>query len=151
MPKRPLPPLQYALYLLRNRARSKRDMLVKLRDKGYDDEAIKTTVEKLEKIGFLDDQKYATNYSRDKVVIYRRGRHRIALELMQKGIPKEIINQATGAIEPDEELAAARSLLQSKERQWRDLTDRKRFEKSVILLQRRGFPGTVIREVLKKD
>lgn len=146
---RKLPPLQYALYLLRNRARSKRDMLVKLRDKGYEGDEIDTTVKKLEKIGFLDDQKYAASYSHDKIRIYRRGRHRIALELIQKGIPKELINEAIGAIEPEEELTAAQSLLKSKEQQWRNLTERKRFEKSVHLLQRRGFPGTVIREVLK--
>ncbi len=151
MASRPLPPLQYALYLLRNRARSKRDMLVKLRDKGYEDDQITKTIADLERIGFLDDQKYAANYSHDKVRLYRRGRHRIALELIQKGIPKEIINEAVGAIDQEEELAAARSLLESKQRSWRELTERKRFEKSVHLLQRRGFPGTLIREVLKKD
>lgn len=149
MSPRPLPPLQYALYLLRNRARSRRDMLVKLRDKGYDDEEIDITVKKLEKIGFLDDKKYAENYVHDKVTIYRRGRHRIALELAQKGIPKEIINEAISQIESEQELSAARSLLESKERQWRDLTERKRFEKSVHLLQRRGFSGAVIRELLR--
>ncbi len=151
MTSRPLPPLQYALYLLRNRARSKRDILVKLGDKGYEDSEITQTITDLERIGFLDDKKYAANYSHDKVRIYRRGRHRIALELIQKGIPKEIINEAVKAIEQGDELAAARSLLESKQKQWRDLTERKRFEKSVHLLQRRGFPGAVIREVLKKD
>ncbi|MEX1051780.1 MAG: regulatory protein RecX [Patescibacteria group bacterium] len=151
MASRPLPPLQYALYLLRNRARSKRDMLVKLRDKGYENNEVVATVEKLEKIGLLDDQKYAQNYTHDKIRIYRRGRHRIFLELLQKGVPKDLINEAIGGIEQDQELEAARSLLESKERQWRDLTERKRYEKSVHLLQRRGFPGAVIREVLKKD
>ena len=149
MPKRPLPPVQYALYLLRNRARSKRDMRIKLRDKGYDDQQIDQTIADLERIGFLDDQKYAANYSHDKVTIYRRGRHRIALELIQKGIPKEIIKGAVDSIDHGDELSAARSLLESKQHQWRDLTERKRFEKSVHLLQRRGFSGAVIRELLR--
>lgn len=147
---RKLSPLQYALYLLRNRSRSKKEIATKLRDREYSDEDIAAATKDLERIGFLDDKKYATNYAQDKVRLYRRGRHRIALELIQKGVPKEIINEAVAAVESEQELEAARSLLASKERQWRDLTERKRFEKSVHLLQRRGFPGSIIRQLLKR-
>jgi len=150
MAKRPLPPLQYALYLLKNRSRSKREITVKLRDREYSDEEINQTVKDLEQIGFLDDKKYAANYAHDKVRIYRRGRHRIFLELLQKGVPKDLINEAIEQIEMPSELEAARSLLKSKERSWANLTERKRFERSISLLQRRGFPGAVIREVLKR-
>jgi regulatory protein len=149
MAKRPLPPLQYALYLLKNRSRSRKEITVKLRDKGYSDEEIGQTVSDLERIGLLDDRKYAENYVHDKVRIYRRGRHRIGLELIQKGVPKELVNEALSAIETNDELAAAKSLLKSKERSWANLTERKRFERAISLLQRRGFPGAVIRQVLK--
>lgn len=151
MSSRPLPPLQYALYLLKNRSRSRREIIVKLRDRDYSDEEISQTVKDLERIGFIDDQKYAQNYTHDKVRIYRRGRYRIALELIQKGIPRELIDEALSKIEADAELEAAKSLLKSKERSWANLTERKRFERSVSLLQRRGFPGAVIKEVLRKD
>jgi len=147
---RKLPPLQYALYLLKNRSRTKREITVKLRDKEYSDEEIGQTVNSLEKIGFLDDKKFAANYTADKVRIYRRGRHRISLELLQKGVSKDLVNEAVQQIEQSAELEAAKSLLRSKEKSWANLTERKRFERAISLLQRRGFPGAIIRQALKR-
>lgn len=125
-------------------------MTAKLRYKKYEDEQVEQTIKELEKIGFIDDKKFADNYAQDKVRIYRRGRHRIYLELLQKGVPKEIIKEATERIDGEQELEAAKSIIKSKLRQWRDLTDQKRFERSFALLQRRGFPITIIKEVVKR-
>ena len=150
MAKRPLSPLQYSLYLLRNRSYSKYNMVAKLRDKKYESEQIDQTIKDLERIGFLDDKKFADNYAQDKVRIYRRGRHRIYLELLRKGVPKDTIKEAINHIKSDQELEAAKSIIKSKQRLWRDLSEQKRFERSFALLQRRGFPIVVIKEILKK-
>ena len=150
MSKRPLSPLKYSLYLLGNRSYSKHSMVVKLRDRKYDDQQIDQTVKELERIGLLDDKKFADNYAQDKVRIYRRGRRRIYLELLQKGVAKDIIKEATNRIGDQQELEAAESIVKSKQRQWQHLTDQKRFERSFALLQRRGFPIAIIKEVLKK-
>lgn len=148
MPKRSA--IAYALYLLGRRARSKNDVLEKLRTKEYSEEEISKTLVELEKIKLIDDERFSHNYAEDKVRIYRRGRHRIALELLHKGVDKELIQSVVKNISLDDELTAAKSLLASKIRQWRDLTERKRFERSVSLLQRRGFSGAVIRQALEK-
>lgn len=150
MAKRPLPPLQYALYLLRNRSYSKHVMSTKLRDKKYDDEQVDQTISKLEKIGFIDDKKFADNYAQDKVRIYRRGRYRIYLELLKKGVPKDTIKEATDNINDEDELEAAKGIVKSKQKQWSDLTDEKRFQRSFALLQRRGFSITIIKKVVKR-
>lgn len=148
MPRRSA--LAYALYLLGRRARSKRDLLDKLRAKEYGEEEITETLAKLEQNQLIDDSRFAHNYAEDKVRIYRRGRHRIALELIHKGINKEIVQAVTKEIKPEDELTAAKSLLEGKKRQWSHLTERQRFERSVSLLQRRGFSGAVIREALQR-
>ena len=148
--RRVLSPLQYALYLLRNRSYSKHIMSTKLRDKKYDVDQVNQTIKKLERIGFIDDKKFAENYAQDKVRIYRRGRHRIYLELLQKGVPKDIIINATNNIGSEQELEAAKSIVKSKQKQWRNLTDQKRYERSFALLQRRGFPMAAIKEVIKR-
>lgn len=148
MPKRSA--TAYALYLLGRKARSKREIIEKLRAKEYPESEIATTVSQLEKNRLIDDVIFSKIYVEDKVRIYRRGRHRIALELLQKGIDKELIQEVTKNINSEVELEAARSLLESKTRQWRQLTDRQRFERSVSLLQRRGFSGVIIRQAIEK-
>ncbi len=148
MPKRSA--TAYALYLLGRKARSKREIVEKLRAKEYPESEIAATVSQLEKNRLIDDVIFSKIYAEDKVRIYRRGRHRIALELLQKGIDKELIQEVTKNINSEVELEAARSLLESKTRQWRQLTDRQRFERSVSLLQRRGFSGAIIRQAIEK-
>ena len=107
-------------------------------------------MKQLEKMALLDDKIYAELYARDKVSIYRRGRYRIGLELRRKGVDKELVDEAVSAIDEQDELTAAISLLKGRQRQWTDLHDRKRFERATHLLQRRGFSGKVIRQAIEK-
>jgi len=142
---------QYALYLLGRRARTQRELRQKLTDKGYELDQVEKVLQNLQDINLINDEQFAHNYAQDKVRIYRRGRHRIGLELIHKGIDKELVKQATEKIKEEDELEAAKSLLKGKERNWANLTDRKRFERSISLLQRRGFSGSVIRQAISKD
>lgn len=144
-------PLQYALYLLGRRARSVGELREKLHARDYAPEDILAAITFLEKNNLIDDAQFAHAYAQDKVRIYRRGRHRIAMELIRKGVDKEIVQAATKLINASDELEAAQSLLKGRERSWQKLTDRQRFERSVALLQRRGFSGSVIREALRGE
>ncbi len=143
-------PLAYALYLLGRRGRTKYELKSKLFEKGYEPETVEATMKRLEEMSLLDDKTYAELYARDKVGIYRRGRYRIGLELRRKGVDKELVDEAVGAIDEQDELAAAISLLKGRQRAWADLHDRKRFERSTHLLQRRGFSGKVIRQAINE-
>ncbi|HSX41820.1 MAG TPA: RecX family transcriptional regulator [Candidatus Saccharimonadales bacterium] len=142
-------PLKYALYLLGRRGRTKYELKSKLFEKGYETEAIEATLKRLEELTLLDDKTYAELYARDKVAIYRRGRYRIGLELRRKGVDKELVEAAVETIDEADELAAAISLLKGRQRAWKDLHERKRFERSTHLLQRRGFSGKIIRQAIE--
>ena len=141
-------PLTYALFLLSRRGRTKMEVHQKMMEKGYSEAEIQTAITQLTEMRLLDDRTYAKNYVRDKIAIYRRGGFRIGLELYKKGVSKEIIDEALQEVAPEDELEAAKSLLKGRERQWQDLTERKRFERSVTLLQRRGFSGKIIRQAM---
>lgn len=144
-------PLRYALYLLGRRARSVSELRQRLSNRDYTAEDIATTLAFLEKNRLIDDAQFAHAYAQDKVRIYRRGRHRIAMELLLKGVNKELVEAATKKIDPSQELEAAVSILKARERSWSKLTDRQRFERSVALLQRRGFSGSVIRQAMRPE
>ncbi|MEK7202044.1 MAG: regulatory protein RecX [Patescibacteria group bacterium] len=141
--------LEYALKLLGYRARTEKELRERLRDKKYQPEEIDVVLAKLAKIGFVDDQKFAENYVRDKLSISRRGPRRIYFELIKHGVAKEIAEQATKAIEKEEELATAQSLLRSRQRQWAKLEPQAKKRRAIGLLARRGFSSDLIFLLIK--
>src|SRR4051812_9468871 len=98
--------LNYALYLLGRRGRSRYELKSKLFEKGHDSEEIEIALRKLADLKLIDDKKFAELYARDKVSIYRRGRYRIGLELSRKGVDKDVISEVLETVEEKDELAA---------------------------------------------
>lgn len=142
--------LNYALRLLQRRSRSVHELQRKLAEKKYTVEEISGALEKLEELTLVNDERFATNYTQDKVSIYRRGPRRIFLELLQRGVAKETADKAVKTISAEDELQAAESLASSRERQWQHLDPLKRKHRALSLLQRRGFSPKVIRTILDK-
>lgn len=147
MGKRPI--LAYALYLLGRRGRTERELRDKLAEKKYSDDDIDRTIERLKEMKLIDDAVFAANYARDKVTIYRRGRFRIGLDLLRKGVGRDQIDQALGEVEEADELSAAQSLAESRLKNWQALDPLKRRARLTSLLQRRGFSARVVRSVLE--
>ncbi len=142
--------LEYALFLIKNRAQTRKQIEEKLTRKKYEPDDIAKTILQLEKANLINDETFAQNYVRDKISIYRRGRWRIVQELRQKGVVKELIDKAIEDISEDDELEAARSLIKGRERQWADLEPQKKYLRSVGLLSRRGFSGKIIKQILSE-
>lgn len=138
----------YALYLLKNHSQTRFQLQEKLKRKQYSPEEIIETMKRLEELKLIDDKCYAENYIHDKVTFARRGRFRIAGELLQKGVDKTIIDKATQSITEEQELEAAKSLLSGRQRTWSNLDERKKYIRAVSLLQRHGFSGKIIKTVL---
>jgi regulatory protein len=148
MPKRPS--LAYALYLLGRRGRTKRELQDKLTEKRYPADDIAATLTRLTGMGLLNDATFAENYARDKVAIYRRGRYRIGLDLLRKGVSRDDIDAALATIEEGDEQAAAESLATARLKNWNDLEPLKRRARLLSLLQRRGFSPKVVRSVIER-
>lgn len=78
-------------------------------------------IERLVREKFVDEERYARAYVRDKMNCANWGRRRIELGLRAKGIPKEIIAEALKQIEPERqteklELILYRRLLRERDR-----------------------------------
>lgn len=143
--------LEYALYLLQNRAQTEKQLRDKLARKKFEQTDIDQTILKLAKAGYVNDEQFAHNYAQDKVRLNRRGRFRIALELLQKGVSKELIKKSTDQINETDELEAARSLIAAKKRQWQHLDPQKVYLRTVSLLTRRGFSAKIVKELTKRQ
>ncbi len=78
------------------------EMLDKLRQWRIDEEAQARIMEYLIKNKFVDDERYAQSYIRGKVGLKQWGKQKIRMSLLQKGIPKELIDKYLEHITPQQ-------------------------------------------------
>lgn len=78
------------LKFLARKMRSKKEIVLKLREKEVSEGSIEYATEKLEELGYIDDEEYARLYTQQ--VSGTKGIILIKDHLMEKGISKDIIN-----------------------------------------------------------
>ncbi|OGE14492.1 hypothetical protein A3F00_03985 [Candidatus Daviesbacteria bacterium RIFCSPHIGHO2_12_FULL_37_11] len=115
-----------------------------------------TTVGQLKKKGLINDKEFARSWieSRSK----KRGKKLIKMELLQKGISRDIVedilNDSNHFNKVSEE-QVAENLLQKKVKVWKNLPEMEMKKKSTDFLLRRGFEYPVakltIEKLLKKE
>ena len=101
-------------------------------------------LEDFQKRGWLSNERFA-----EQVVHARTGRSgslKVAHELREKGVPENLVQQATARLD---DLASARSVWQKKFGQLPET--REEWAKQARFLQGRGFGFDVIKKVLKQD
>ena len=133
-----------ALAIVSQRQMSRRELGGKLRDKGVDEETAAWCVDWITEHGFIDEEAYAAAIARHYAA-KGYGEGRVRQELMRRGIPRELFDDAFAAMpEGDEKLdrfIAARL---------RDPDDRDEVRKLSAALYRRGYSGEEIREALRR-
>ncbi|MFH0754966.1 MAG: regulatory protein RecX [Candidatus Omnitrophota bacterium] len=139
----------YALRLLKLRPRSTLELRQKLSLKGYDALA-DDIVEELTRLKFLDDEAFAKawlQYRLNKPMGYRR----IAHELADKGIPKELVRSHWDIIKENyDELDVIRSLAQARCRKYINIDPLKQKKRVMDYLIRRGFQLDIIMKVIRE-
>ena len=129
--------------LLEMRDHSSRELLVKLRQKGFG-EGAEEALEKLEELGIVDDLRFAKAYKNELVQFRHFGKKRVISELFKKGIDRSIIDEVTEDMETDtEELKAI-----IRRKYLRYLSDEKGKKRTVNALIRMGYSYSEINEVL---
>lgn len=136
-----------ALTRLGSRARGRAEMEKYLLGRGFSEEAVRQTLEKLESYGYINDADYAAMLVRDRVNLKPSGRRAIADELKRLGIGEEAAESALAQYGEEDELAAAvRQAQKDMKRTASEPDERKRRSKIYAGLARRGFTQSVIRE-----
>lgn len=131
--------------LLEMRDHSSGEIRTKLRQKGYGDHA-EEAIAKLIDYGYIDDERFARNYSAELIRLKHFGKRRIISELYRKGISSEIIDEVTADIENDED-----ELLELIYRKYyRHLTTDKGINKTINALVRMGYSYSEIKSALSQ-
>ena len=148
--------LDSALGLLEVRARARREIETRLTQKGIEENIIAVVLEKLTRLGLLDDAQFAAQWVEAKTRVGGSrpiGRRRLSSELYAKGVAKEQIADAVEVVTNADELALARAAASKKVRGVppdRDALQKER-QKMMGFLQRRGFGWEVVKQVTRES
>ncbi len=149
--------LDSALGLLEVRARAKREIETRLAQKGIEEGIIAIVLEKLARLGLLDDAQFAAQWVEAKTRVGGNrpvGRRRLSSELYAKGVAKDQIAEAVEVVTNDDELALARAAASKKVRgvppSDREALQKER-QKLMGFLQRRGFGWETVKQVTRES
>ena len=106
-------------------------------------ELIPPVIARLRELNYLDDARYALEYTRHHWQARRQGRFRIARELRGRGVPDEHIDAALAAVFADtDESALVRDRLKRRLSHLRGALDEKRSPPSIACSSAPAFPRT---------
>ncbi len=142
----------YAFRLLNMRAQTNAGLRKKILGKGFPEDIADQVVAQLEERGFLNDAAYARQFAAERSRIKKHGAARIRMDLMKKGIRREVIEEALQKmLKPDEALEAARALAR---KQWRKMMrepdKQKRRKRLFDFLIRRGYDAHIAGKILRE-
>lgn len=152
MPRSPKDPRiaarSYAYKLLSYRSRSRKEMLEKLRTKGFEDDDMNAVMEFLETSGLINDAELASellNYSAGSRPLGRNG---IRMLMLKRGIDKGLVDKTLSGHTFEMEERAAMEFAERRSRSLRSYPADVARRRLWAMLQRRGFSAGVIRKAV---
>jgi regulatory protein len=133
-----------ALGLLAVRMRSRRELRDRLKRAGFGDEEVDDVLERLERVGLIDDARFADELAQHAAGVKRSGNRAIASALYAKGVARETIERAVARAGEDEE-ERAEALASSRVDRLRGLPPTTAYQRLTSLLLRSGYDPDVAR------
>ena len=126
-------------------------MLEKMRRWEIDEDAQTRIMEYLVKEKYIDDERYARFFAKDKIRYNKWGRRKVEQAMWQKHIDTDIQQRVLDEIDDDEYLLILRPLLKSKRRTVKAANNYEMNMKLIRFAMGRGFTMDIIRQCLDND
>ncbi|MDG5484015.1 recombination regulator RecX [Mycolicibacterium gadium] len=141
------------LRLLTARARTRAELAGQLTKRGYPDDVSATVLDRLTRVGLVDDVDFAEQWVRSRRVNAGKGKRALAAELRNKGVDNEVITAALADIDAGAERQRAEQLVRDKLRREKfgDDDDTKLTRRLVGMLARRGYSQTMAFDVVSVE
>ncbi len=140
---------EYALYLLDVRDYSYTEMFNKLSSKDYGDETCFETMEKLVRLGMIDDRRYAQSLARKLVEVKKYGYYKAVFEMQRKGIDRELCEEILAEYDDDQYERLLQLINRKYSRYLDDDDDGKGIAKVKNALARAGYSYDVINTAIE--
>lgn len=155
---------EIALRALDRRRRTRRELERRLAEKGLGADIVREALDRLERVGLVDDLEYARAFLRERLSRRAVGERALKSQLFGRGVPAAVVDQAleelrTGGGEaagaessglPRSETERALRALRQVERRYRNLEPRARRQRLAAALARRGFDYEAVGEALAR-
>ena len=138
----------YTYKLLSYRSRSRKEMLERLRTKGFETEDIEAVMEFLEKSGLINDAELASELLSYSARSKPLGKNGIRMLLFKRGIDKPLIDETLSSHTCEMEEEAAMKFAERRSRVLNNYPEKVARIRLWAMLQRRGFSADVIRKAV---
>ena len=139
----------HATKLLGQRLHSRAELAKKLGRREYGTRIVEDVLADLERLGYIDDKRFATTKALSAAQHKQHGKRRAALELMKAGVKGDTARRAIEDVyETHDSMAVARQLAQKKAAALRKLDPLVARRRLAGMLLRRGFTYDDVRPVI---
>jgi regulatory protein len=127
------------------------ELIEKMRRWEMSEEAQARVMQRLVSERYVDDERYARAFVRDKIRYNKWGRRKVEQALWMKHIDDDIRSRALSEVDDEEYLSVLRPLLKQKRRSIKAASDYERNQKLVKFALGRGFTFDIIRQCIDGD
>jgi regulatory protein len=124
------------------------EMLEKMRRWEVPEEAQARVMQRLVKERYVDDERYARAFVKDKIRYNKWGRRKVDQALWQKHIDEDIRKRVLDEVDDDEYLKVLRPLLKQKRKSTKANSDYELNQKLMRFAMGRGFTFDIIRQCI---
>lgn len=124
------------------------EMLEKMRRWEVPEEAQARVMQRLVKERYVDDERYAQAFVKDKIRYNKWGRRKVDQALWQKHIDEDIRKRVLDEVDDDEYLKVLRPLLKQKRKSTKANSDYELNQKLMRFAMGRGFTFDIIRQCI---
>ena len=137
--------IRYLVY----RDRSRNEIIRYLNGKKFSADAVNETLIFLESNDYINDDRFAMQFGRSRIVNKKIGRLRLGLELGNKGLERKIIEETLNSLyEEYDEKKIAMSCAKKKLTTYSSSNSEKDRRRIAKFLERKGFPSGIIYKVV---
>lgn len=139
--------IKRAMHLLERQERTEKQLYDKLKQNGYPEECIENAIGYVRSYHYIDDLRYAKTYIRyhqDK-----KSYRKLQMDLMSKGVPENLIEQALEEEFESDEVRKICGLLQKRHYQKQTADDGEK-RRTFQFLARRGFQSSDILKAMQE-
>lgn len=127
------------------------ELIEKMRRWEMSDEAQARVMQRLVSERYVDDERYARAFVRDKIRYNKWGRRKVEQALWMKHIDDDIRSRVLSEVDDEEYLSVLRPLLKQKRRSIKASSDYELNQKLVKFALGRGFTFDIIRQCIDGD
>jgi len=141
---------QICLRMLTAAPRTRAQLAAALRRRGVPDEAAEAVLERFADVQLIDDAMFARAWVESRHHGRGLARRALAAELRQRGVEADDIQAAVADLDPDQEAATARALVQRRLADTWGLPRPARFRRLMGVLARKGYSESLAHRIVRE-